>query len=320
VPTNQGTVSPLFVWNLVSVILLGTAACLWAAYFSDMLPEVSAILSGGGLFIWGATAFSLLTSKRQEKIKHWTESVVLGSGVFSIVLIVCFLVLVVLANFLGSVDVESIAEEPEHSVAVYAEGTTPLPPDSQDWKRLAPAQGVRLIVWTSWFSPTRTVVKVRGYPDKIVNVRPFRRLPVVVPYSVRSPVVLLCPEAAVIEVARGASMKMEIQTTDDQGGSVTRTVAFDGHAVLIGGDEEIELPAELEEKWRNQLRNRPDVFHMWAKPDAPAEFAMRLKPRQILKVRLLQKNNKPYGPQIPVVVNPLQSTRSFVQEIVLYGP
>jgi hypothetical protein len=317
---SQGTSGPVFTWNLITLILIGTAVCLWAGYFSDKLPEISATLGGGGVLIWAITAFSLLTSKHQEKIKHWTESIVLGSRVFTVLLIVSVFILALLANFLGSVEVQSITEEPEHSVLVYSEGLQTPQQDSEDWKRLAPAQQVRSIVWTSWWSPTQVVVKVRGYPEKIVKVHPLERVPILVPYSVQSPVVLLRPTSGVADIARGAGMKVELKTTDDRGTPITRVAGFDGHSVLIGGDEDIALPPWLEDRWRIEARDHPDLFYKWATPDAPPEFAMLLKPRQTLQVQLVQKDNKPYGPQVPVLVEPVRATGSFVQEVVLYGP
>jgi hypothetical protein len=103
------------------------------------------------------------------------------------------------------------------------------------------------------------------------------------------------------------------------------TADFDGHAVLFGGDEDISIPPELEDLWRRQVGKRLDIFYMWAQPTAPREFAIPVAPMQRIEISLLQKDQranayKPYGDAITVIIERPRRSRTFVQEIVLYGP
>src|SRR5215467_6089100 len=72
-----------FLWNFVTLILIGTAVYSWAAYYSDQLPEITAILSGGGLFTWAAAAFSLLRQDSQEGFRRWMEKAVFSRRPFT---------------------------------------------------------------------------------------------------------------------------------------------------------------------------------------------------------------------------------------------
>jgi len=265
-----------FVWNVVTAILAGSAVYAWAAYYSDSLPEITAVLGGGGLLVWATTAFSLLRKERQEEFWDWLESAVLSRRGVTALLLVGFLGLGVAANFLGSVQVESATEEGEHSVSIYPLGDQPSNP-----LRLDPKQPVRKVIWiwTSWVGPKQVVVKVAGYPKKVVNVAPLRRVQVSVPAALRSPVLLFRPSQTLADVAKDTGMRLHL--TDEHGKALAEA-PLNGESILTGGEDDINLPPELEEKWRAEAPKRPDLYDRWATPSAPREFALHLAEKQIL--------------------------------------
>lgn len=309
----SGTSHLRFVWNVVTAILTGTALYGWAAYYSDSLPEITALLGGGGLLVWATTAFSLLKKERQEEFWSWLEGALLSSRWVTVFLLVAFIGLGAMANFLGSVQVESVVEEGAHSVSIYPLGGTPNP------LRLDPTQPVRALFWTSWFTSKSVVVKVPGYPKKIVTLAPFHRAGVSVPAALRAPVLLFRPTPMLADVAKSAGMRLQLM--EERGAPLGAPAAFDGQAILTGGEDDINLPQELEDKWRAEAPKRRDLLDRWASPSAPAEFAtLHLAEKQTLRVQILTRDNHPYGPPATVVVNTLRANKPFVQEVELHGP
>lgn len=305
----------MFLWNFITALLTGTAVCAWAGYYSDKLPEISAVLGGGGVLVWATMAFMVVGQERQDAFRGWVVAKIIGQRAFTLFLLIACLGLMVIANFLASVEVSSVAEEGGHSVSIYRLGVNP--PEKP--ARLDPAQPVRSVVWTSWFSPTTIVIKVPGYPQKFASVAPFHRVAVFVPASLRIPVLLFRPTQLLADVVKDQSMKLELQ--DEHGSRLAEPVPFDGDAILTGGDDEINIPSELEEKWRNEVARRPDLLGRWRTPIAPKELA-RLQPaeKQTILARILLANNQPSDPKCPsakVVVNTLRSNRPFLQEVVL---
>lgn len=302
----------MFLWNFITMVLIGTAICAWAAYYSDKLPEITAVLGGGGVLAWAVTAFLLLTQKRQEEFRDWIATTVIGRSVFTVILVIASLGFFGIANFLGSIQVASTAEEGEHSLWIY--GQASQPPTNPT--RLDPAQPVRSVVWTSWFSPNTFVVKIPGYPKKAVTVAPFHRVAVFVPASLRKPVLLFRPTQVLADIVKGASMKLEL--TDEHGTQLAQPVAFDGGAILTGGEDDITIPPEFEEKWREQVGKRSDLLDRWSTPIAPAELAtLELAEKQTILARILLTNNQLYCAPTKVVISVLRANRPFVQEVVL---
>lgn len=315
----------VFVWNVLTFLVIGSLVCLWAQYYTDRLPEIASLLGGGGALVWMTVGIGMLKSNRADEAREWFDATVLGSRIFSLMLMLSVVGLALASTRYGSVQIQSVVEEPDHSVQVRPLGTT-----SEDWEHLAPADSVRQSVRTSWSQPAKVVVKVKGYPEKVVEVRPFRRVLVYVPNSVRTPVILLRPRIPVIDAARlrspkdTALMSLEIATVDGTGKAFRETIDFDGHPVLIGTDGDIPMPPELEEQWQAEAKaadNRQDALEIWRTPEAPEQFAIALAPKQEVTVTLkLKRDQSNYAPPQQFIVKPVRSLRSFIQEVVIQGP
>lgn len=315
----------VLVWNVLTFLVIGSLVCLWAQYYTDRLPEIASVLGGGGALVWITAGLGMLKPKRADEVREWFDTTILGSRIVSLVLMLLVVVLGFETTRYGSVQVQSVAEEPDHSVQVRTVGTT-----SEEWLHLAPAEHVRQLVRTSWSKHAMVVVKVKGYPEKMVEIPPFRRVPVYVPNSVRTPVILLRPRIAVMDAARPPSpkdpamMSIEVTTSDGKGSTFSRTIDFDGHPILIGTDEDIPIPPELELRWQAEAKaagDRLDALEMWKAPDAPGDLAIALIPKQEVMVTLkLKRDQSNYAPPQRFIVKPLRSSSSFVQEVVVYGP
>lgn len=325
-PARNTTRSKAIVaWNILTFLAIGFLVCLWAEYYTDHLPEIASLLGGGGALVWVTTGLGMLRPGRTDQLREWFDGTVLGSRVFSVALMVAVVALAFAATQYGSVQVQSLAEEPDHSVQVRSGST-----QSDEWLHLPPAETVRQLVKTPWFQATKVIVKVKGYPEKSVEVRPFRRVSVYVPNSVRTPVILLRPRISVIDAAKPHSfndpplMSLEIKTKDAKGVIFQDSIDFDGHSVLLGTDEDIPIPSEFEEQWQQEAKgagNRMDALEMLRTPEAPGNFAIALSPKQEVTVTLkLKRNHSNYAPPQHFIVMPLRSFSSYIQEVVMNGP
>lgn len=324
--TKKGIPSKAIVtWNIVTFFVIGLLVCLWAQYYTDRLPEIASLLGGGGALVWITTGFGMLRSTRTDELRDWFDGTVLGNRYFSAFLTVALLALGISATHYGSVQVLSLAEEPDHSVQV-----TPVGTQSDEWLYLAPGEHVRQLVRTHWFHPTTVAVKVKGYPTKLIEVASLKKVSIYVPNSVRTPVILFRPRIPVIDAAKPHSvddpplLSLEVTTKNEKGESFTGWTDFDGHSILLGTDEDIPIPVEFEQQWQEEAKaadNRPDALEMWRTPEAPEKFAIALSPKQLVTVTLkLKRDHSDFAPPQRFTVKPLRSFSSFVQEVVLNGP
>jgi hypothetical protein len=315
----------VFLWNALTFLALGFLVCLWAQYYTDDLPEIASLLGSGGALVWIAAGLGMLKPKRKEQAQEWFDTTILGSRIVSVVLMLMLVGLGFASTRFGSVQVQSVAEEPDHSVQVRRLGT-----QSQDWLHLVTAEHVRQLVKTSWSLPAKVIVKVKGYPEKVVEIRPLHRVSVYVPNSVRAPVILFRPRIAVMDAARPGSPKdpallsLQVVTTDSSGVRFEQSVPFDGHPILLGTDEDIAIPAELEQRWQAEAKaagDRTDALELWKQPLAPETFAVALTPKQEVTVTLkMNRDHSNYAKPQRFFVKPLYGSSSFVQEVVLNGP
>jgi len=248
----------------------------------------------------------------------WTETRVLNSGSTLAILSICGFALVVVGSLTGGIQLEPFQESLEHTVVVTVDGGAPSEP-----LHLLPGGLVRWTAWTCWWSRTKISIKVSGYPEKEVEVRPWQRVPVYVPSSLLRPVVLVHPSVPLIDAIRDTSMTLQVRITETNNPAVTvdETALFDGHAIWIGGDDDILVPMETETKWREDLRSTKSMNHLsfWLPPVAPPKFKIALHAGQAVKLVLRKSNNDVYE-ELNFKVRPLRSSRDFIQEVELDVP
>jgi len=333
-PVKARDLYSIFVWNVVTLLVLGTAVYAWADYFTDRLPAIITLVGGGSALAWVTTAAGFFKSERKEQLINWAETAIFTQRAFSLALLLTIIVLTVSATQFGAVQVQSLAEESEHSVTIWRDGQ----PQPDDFAQLAPSEHVRRLVWTPFATKRKVHIWVRGFPDKVVEVLPMQRVPVYVPYSVRTPVVLVHPTIRLMDAAHtddGTTLfRLELESKDSSGNTIQRSVEFDGqHSILIGGDEEIAIPSETVDEWRAEADKRLDAIRAWRALIAPVEFSMTLTPGQNLFLTLRQAqcppdtpNGKPpakcqvYNGPVPYKVKALHGSQPYIQEVQLDTP
>jgi hypothetical protein len=317
---NHGSAGPFssaFGLNLMALVVLGVAASAWLLYYTDIFPEVAGLLGLGGTFAWLGFIFKLLKDKRIADLQNWTDTTVFSSARTTLVLSLLSPVLVTMACFRGGIQIEPFQESLEHSVQIHRVGDA-----SSELMHLPPTGQLRWNGWTRWWSPTTVVLKVSGYPEAKFDVHPWERRQVYVPSSLLRPVVLLRPSVDLIDAVRGTSVTLELRIKEN-GKLVAQPAApFDGHAVWVGADADIFVPAETEARWRQELADKKSEQHLefWFPPLAPSQFNVALKSGQQVQAVLRKKNNYDVFATMTFSVEPLRSGREFVQEEVLNVP
>src|SRR6266851_1366887 len=173
-PVKARDLHNIFVWNVVTLAVLGTAVYAWADYFTDRLPVIVTLVGGGGALAWVTTAAGFFKSERKDQFINWAETAIFTQRAFSLVLLLTIIVLTVSATQFGAVQVQSMAEESEHSVKIWRDRE----PQPDDFARLAPSEHFRRLVWTPFATKREVHIWVRGFPDKVVEVLPMQRVPV----------------------------------------------------------------------------------------------------------------------------------------------
>ncbi len=313
---SVGESGSLFWLNVFLLGAEGIAISLWLLYYTSIFPEVAGLLSLGGALAWIGFVCKILSDNRTNELRRWTEIRILGSAGTLVCLSALGLLMAVVGNFRGGVQLEAFQESSESTVHISVIGKQPSDP-----LHLPPVGQLRWTVWTTWWSPTRVTIKVSGYPNSVVQIRPWQRVAVYVPTSLLRPIVLLRPTVPLIDVVRDTSMTLELVITEAHQLVLKAKVPFDGHAIWIGGDDDIWVPAEIERAWRDKLTasNRISHISFWLPPVAPPEFSLPLRAGQQVKLVLRDSRNEIYATK-SFNVTRLRGNREFVQEVELDVP
>lgn len=275
--------------NLILFLCTGTLLCFWFWRYTDYFAELGAVLALGGALSWIAVVLKIVP---EEKLKA-LQAAFFG-WVFENPHAVRWNVLLFVAAVAGcscfgtvqlaphrdpgdrAVVVCPIAEANDGSVASY--WTRRI--DEGDFDILQPAKELRVTVAVFWGLRRDFVVKVAGYPDKAIRLKPWERKELVVPNSFRRPVVLLRPSEHLINSARQNPWKLKVRI-----GSNNAEIPFDGHAVWVGCDADVQVPQASKDAATQSLD--PILRSYWDSPVALAWPLRELTPGGALEIELV---------------------------------
>ncbi len=243
-----------FALNLALIGLVGVGASGWLLYYTDIFPEVVTLLSLGGLFSWLAFVSKALPEERLKQLQGLLFGTFIdnwpATGAYCLVAaaLLCY------ADSRATIKVESLRDAADRTVSIElcasAECQSRVD-EAQPPQRLPPGGSVKKLVRSSHSQPATYRVKASGYPDRLVTLKPWDREELYVPSSFHvRPVVLLYPESTVIDDARNAGLTLFVTIKPPEGTNsqaIKREVLFDGRALWIGCDEDVEMP----ENWKN---------------------------------------------------------------------
>ena len=279
--------SPLFVTNLVAILLVGVGFCAWILYYTDWFPAIGGLLALGGVVSWLAFVSRVLPDHRLEALQglggpgdplqpHHADRAGSPGGRRA-----------GLRRAFSERSRSSRCASPRTGSCGFIRSDS-APGDDV---RLRAGEVVRRPVWTSWWSSTPLRVKVSGYPDEVVTVRPWRRESLSVPASFQRPVVLLRPRVDLFDLVHNSPRRLSVRVTFPQSPSSPRPareflaqsdgqpLKFDGRALWIGCDEDVDIPLRLEAAWRAELAasQRSSMINYWLRPSALAGRATRAR-------------------------------------------
>lgn len=287
--------SPLFVTNLMAILVVGVALCAWILYYTEWFPAIGGLLALGGVLSWLAFVSRVLPNHRLEALQTWADRAILCSRITLTVLVLLAVVGLASASFLGTVQVESLRESTDRFLRVHPVNSSP-----GDEVRLRAGEAFRRPVWTSLWNPATLRVKVSGYPDEVVTVRPWRREALSVPASFERPVVLLRPTVDLFDAVHNSPRRLSVRVAFPKGLSSSRPpreflaqpdgqpLQFDGRSLWIGCDEDVDIPLRLEAAWRAELgaSQRSSMINYWLHPRALTGERLALETGSEIQVTL----------------------------------
>jgi hypothetical protein len=274
----------LFVFNLITLLILGVALSFWTLYYTESFPVVGGLLGLTGVFAWIGFVANMLTGERKKAMQGWLDQRVLQSNVPWV------LSLLVLGGFAGAVAarsgslvIDSRADDVVRLVSVrraQSGGGT----DGALRLNVAPRSENRSLLWTRWLQPTRYRVTAAGLPDVYVDILPARRTRLTLPDAAFSaPVVLVRADVDVYSMLEGAEFRLQVMRNEHPLGVLA---PYDGHSVWIGAGPDVAIPQHLNSRWRAQEGIQPEameaVLSVWMAPkalasDAQLEFGDQLR-------------------------------------------
>ena len=315
VPVRDGaeaTVSRVFVVNLSLFLIFGVYGCWWLIYFTDAFPQIGGLLALGGAFSWLAFASKIIADERRRELQTWADRIIWSNPWTRWVFVAMVSASLLLTSLFGSIQVESTHGVADRDLVIASLGSAPVEPVA-----LPSAGKVRRPVWVSWSSSTWRV-KISGYPDRTVTVGPFRRIDLALPRSFLRPVALLRPTIglfdAVHNLPRNENLLVRIGTQQFR-------TSFDGRAIWVSDDDDLEVPSSLETAWHAELgaQNRPSILYYWLHPQKLPGLRVGPPPGTDVHVSVLDADNKPFV-QASFTVRSVEGREDFVQEVKLDVP
>lgn len=296
-----------FLVNVVLLLVLGVLFSGWLLRYTDWFPEFGGMLALGGLFSWLGVVSKVLPEARIKTLQETIDSWLSTSVRLTRVLVGILAVMVIGANFVGTIDVQSMGEPSERLVRFFdadqpSDGTSG---DLGSAARLPVAGRVRSPQFTNWVRPTTVRVKVSGFPSLIVPVRPWHHELLTVPASFRlAPVVLLVPSSTLTALRDKLELDVDVDGT-------THRHLFDGNAVWVGCEDDVRVPDERLDQWRAEA---PEVLPFLR---APRAIPALVRDRSQITVVLRRRDDRSEMKRKVIQVRRLTRPEDFPQVEVL---
>jgi hypothetical protein len=311
---RKTTAKGIYFTNLGLILLCGVLLCAWLLYFSDWFEVVGGLLTLGGAFTWLAFVSKILREDRIKELQDWVEKNILEQKK-TLILSSSLLLLEVLAAclLLGTIQVESLQESSDRALYVYSSGSK-----RGEAIRLPPGGARRVVLLTTWWSPSEYVVKVSGYPDIVEKLQPLHRTELRVPSSFRRPIVLVRPTAFLADMVGHDEQRLAVSVTRRTGETigVGENLRYTGRAIWIGCDDDVQVPQAIQDGWLYQLGADQRLSSYWRRPEILGDKRLELNPGDSVHAELRDKNGTSKATSSKEVQLP-QGREEFVIEEVL---
>lgn len=293
-----------FLINLLLLIVGGTWVCVWLIHYTDKFDDFAKVLALGGGLTWVAFVLKVLREERLEAFQRAADRFIFSNWIVTVALLIACFVGLYSRRHLGTVQVELFLGKEERILKVQAPGRP-----EQSW-RVAPGDKVRVVTWTSWEKPALLYVKVSGYPDLRVPVKPLERRELRIPSAFMRRVILLKPTVNLI-VHRTNGFMVSVKTP----GQGAKTVPFIGHPIWIGADKDVDIPQAKLDAWRQALPEsaRSDTMAFLQMADALTDTGFDLNPKEPVCIELIRPGGSRYLRK-DILVRPIELNQDYVQE------
>jgi hypothetical protein len=316
--TRRVAAGPNFVvWNVVLTLTIGTLICFWIWRQTDYFEEFAALLGLSGILSWVGAFFKIIPESQTEALRTTIYERVVGKPATFLVLFFLLMSVVMATLLSASVEVATFQESTERAVLVYPLEGDPAHLErersarisDEDFTTLKPGGNVRILVWLPRISGSRHVVKVSGYPDKVITLQGWERAELVVPGSFRRPVVLLRPSAGLINLCQSDPDTPRTLIVHRTNSPTPHRIPFDGHAVWLGCDADVRVPDALQAIWDAKSPS-PITRLFWSFPRAFAD-APDLVPGEPLRIEM-----EPGTRALTNSVLPATSHHDFLPQVI----
>ena len=284
--------------NLLLFLTSGTLLCFWFWRYTDYFDEVGAVLALSGALSWIAVVLKVVPEEKFKALQgaFFTWMFENPQAVrWNLLLLVA---MVAVCSCFGTVQLTPHHDPGDRAVIVCPSSEASEGAVASYWTRrmneddfdiMPPTKDLRVPVAVFWGLRRDFVVKVAGYPDKAIRLKPWERKELVVPNSFRRPIVLLRPTERLINNARQHPWKLRVRIGRDQ-----TVLPFDGHAVWIGCDADVQVPQATKDSALQTLD--PILRTYWDCPVALSWPLRELTPGVALEIELVAPSGVTFHP------------------------
>jgi hypothetical protein len=300
-------------WNVSLLLIAGTLVCFWFWRNTDWFEELGAVLTLSGVLSWSATILKIVPEEKTKAFQTTFFEAFFEKPSSRWWILAVFAPLAIASFCFATVQLEPLQESSNRAVITYgatADRSLSARVVEQDFETLKPGGRLRLLVPVWWGIQNRFVVKVSGYPDRLVRLRPWQRLDLTVPNSLCRPVVLLRPTARLINNARQEPWTLIVSNIDS---NIEVQMPFDGHAVWVGCDGDVQLPEAMQHLGETDNNDALKPFLLY--PQAFSNAFSELKQGEKFSVQL-RTGPGLLQPPIFFEIGPVPPRQGFFPQVV----
>jgi hypothetical protein len=269
--------------NLILMLLFGVAVSGWLLHYTDWFETVGGLLALGGLFSWLAFVSKMLPDSVLKDLQ-WKWVDFLESGLTAMAILVVALILVIVASFFGSVQIETRREGFANSLYIYRGGANAGEPLG-----LNSGKSTHFLKPATLFGGGEYRVKVPGLPSKLVRFQPWSLNTVYVPDSFARRVFLVRPSKDVVVDILNSPSKLHITIVRDGRTLVEAEIAdYTGYSFWINCSADVAIPQNIQADLLDDLPNdAPEKYKaLWLTPRAKLSWPdLDLQEKDSVKIR-----------------------------------
>jgi len=296
---------PWYAVNVVLVMLTGVVISVWVLTFTDFFAVIGGLLGAGGALLWVTVVWKLLPEGVSKAFRDAAVDAVFRARWTGLACLLCLAAGTWFAAQVGTIEVVAAPDAAHARVWLQPLGVT------SGVDEFSVAAGARKRYLRA--APGTYLVRVRGYPERTVDLAGLDRVTLTVPYSFLRPVVLARTTVAAMTMPPGPPVTLVVRIN----GQKELRRPFDGHPVWIGCSG-LQLSQSLLDAWKADLATQ-GVGDRLLDPQPLSEPPLQLEPGDLLELSL-EREGFPIQPVARHLVRPVSDATDFVQSVTVDPP